>query len=230
MNIRIFFISICFLILSFVHPVSAQEYSLLLTFKVITKTHTLEFVRATLVQGEAPINRFQPSDGYALKLFSSDRRELYTMLFVAPSSPEGSLPQAEWFNKKGEQIHIPEPNEVPAIPNIKEIPFSVMVPYIEGIRTLEVYDSENKKVITATVPMEDDLVKDFIVQEEKIQFIEKQQQVKKDAGTQQEPMKQPENVHASALKRDFLILLLGIAGIGGVGLIVWALSVLRKKK
>lgn len=213
-------------VLIFGNPVFAQDYSFLFTFKLFVKTNTLKLSQLAIAVGEAPIQRFQPEDGHTLKLLSSDKEELYSFKFAIPRPPAGSPPKKEWFNEKGEQIYIPTKGEPTDLPEFREVSFTVMTPFIDGARMLEVYDPQNKKILTASIPSEDELIEKLVDQEKNFQLSEKQQQKKEDTADKQEK----NGTDAIVSSNPLLPIILVVSGLISIVLIGVSVLFLRKKK
>lgn len=99
----------------------------------------LSLENVELIEGTAPDRTIQPDVGYTAKVISVDGKELYSFKFELPIQV-ARIPPLEAFNESGEQISIPRANESVTISSIS---FSLLIPYFENGKTIEVYNPQN---------------------------------------------------------------------------------------
>ena len=102
-----------------------------------------------VISGEASDKRNQPKEGYLLELVSFDETILNSFKFNFPLQIV-SLASPDWFDKEGNQIYFPNPEEVGQI-TLNKTSLQLVVPYFTNGKNINIYNPNGEKVLNIDV-------------------------------------------------------------------------------
>lgn len=146
MNMVYKFIITILIVFLFIPSVFAKEQRVYdLTLKYDEGTVTKQSLIVTI--GIFNEVKDQPENGYRLEVNSFDNKVLYAQKFLFDlASPNFSAPP-ETFDENGRQISIPKQNIV----ILDEVEQEIIFPYFPNGKQIDIYDPENKKILTISV-------------------------------------------------------------------------------
>lgn len=91
----------------------------------------------------------QPGNGYLAELVSFSGQKLYSLKFDFPLIVFPA-PPPEWFDKNGNQVYFPKKGEGgPEV--LDEAGIELLIPYFKDGKTINIYDLDNKKILSVDV-------------------------------------------------------------------------------
>ena len=144
-NLKNIMIILFFLLLT-MPIVNAQVENIVLSLTLKYDNGKLKQEGITLIQGSPPDRRNQLITGYTAKVISFNKEVLYSFKFSIELIPLSAL-DPSWFDEEGNQIYFPKEKVKP----LKELTFVLNFPYFKNVKYIEIYDPNNKLILTVDV-------------------------------------------------------------------------------